>query len=672
MGALTPALDPDGIPPVPAHRKCLVLRGPPSQTAAEERQITRDLGSVLRVVARETPPAHVRRLLGQSFDAVSLDLHDGFEADVLGQCHGLIRGGGALILRMPPTGVVPPCPLLAVLPFTAKDAGTRFWDRLERCLDRCEAVSPVEPLSPPASLPEGTNEQRSVVDQLSSLFSDPAPSAAVLLADRGRGKSAALGMAIRAVLEDPTRHVVVTAPSHEAAAEVFRFASHETGTRLRFASPAAVVRDAKPQDVIVIDEAAQLPVALLRELVSRHPRAYLAFATTTHGYEGTGRGFVLRFLDWLVKQPRSVSHLSLHEPIRWAGGDPLERLVFEILALDAEPSCPLRLSAPLPEPRLLDRDDLARNETLLRSLFGLLVHAHYRTTPGDLQRLVDAPNMAVHAIVADNHVVAATLVAHEGGLDRATCDAVASGKRRIRGHALADTLMTHSARPKAGELSIVRSVRIATHPDLRFQGLARTLVHHVHASYHPDLFGTVFGATPGLLAFRRALGYELVRVGASLGLRTGEPAAVMLRPVSPAGADLVAALRQDLARDINIQLDLLRADGDLGFDPRLASALAAGLPAPVELDPHELQMRIQRYLSGPQTLQGAAYAITRVVERNTERLRSLPPQEQSLIRGRVLDRRSWDHVATQAGYPNVQAAMRALRPALRKLLLSDL
>jgi tRNA(Met) cytidine acetyltransferase len=478
-------------------------------------------------------------------------------------------------------------------------------------------------------------------------------------------------MAIRAVLEDPSRHVVVTAPSHDAVAEVFRFASQETGTRLRFADPGTLVRDAKPQDVIVIDEAAQLPVALLRELVSRHPRAYFAFATTTHGYEGTGRGFVLRFLEWLAKQPRSVSHLSLHEPIRWGSGDPLERLVFQILALDAEPSSP-PLTTPLPQPCLLDRDELARNESLLRSLFGLLVHAHYRTTPGDLQRLVDAPNMAVHAFVADNHVLAATLVAHEGGLDRATCEAVASGKRRIRGHALADTLMTHAARPRAGELSIVRSVRIATHPDLRFQGLARTLVHHVHASYHPDLFGTVFGATPGLLSFRRAVGYELVRVGASLGLRTGEPAAVMLRPVSTAGAELVAALRQDLARDISIQLDLLHADGDLGFDPRLASALAEGLPDPVDLDPEELRARIQRYLSGPQTLQGAAYAITRTVERHTERLRALPAHEQTLVQARVLDRKSWDHVAIQAGYPNVHAAMRALRPALRKLLLSDL
>jgi tRNA(Met) C34 N-acetyltransferase TmcA len=60
-----------------------------------------------------------------------------------------------------------------------------------------------------------------------------------------------------------------------------------------------------------------------------------------------------------------------------------------------------------------------------------------------------------------------------------------------------------------------------------------------------------------------------------------------------------------------------------------------------------------------------------MVERHTERLRALPPQQQALVQARVLDRMPWDHVATQAGYPNVHAAMRALRPALRKLLLRD-
>ncbi len=51
------------------------------------------------------------------------------------------------------------------------------------------------------------------------------------------------------------------------------------------------------------------------------PRALLT--TTVQGYEGTGRGFLLKFCatlgDW--------HHLTLTDPIRWATDDPLERVM---------------------------------------------------------------------------------------------------------------------------------------------------------------------------------------------------------------------------------------------------------------------------------------------------------------------------------------------------------
>ena len=59
---------------------------------------------------------------------------------------------------------------------------------------------------------------------------------------------------------------------------------------------------------------------------------------------------------------------------------------------------------------------------------------------------------------------------------------------------------------EAGEFNIVRSVRIAVHPDCRRKGLASKLINHVHESYQPDLFGTLFGATPELIKFRRKIG----------------------------------------------------------------------------------------------------------------------------------------------------------------------
>ena len=314
---------------------------------------------------------------------------------------------------------------------------------------------------------------------------------------------------------------------------------------------------------------------------------------------------------------------------------------------------------------VFDRDRLAENPRTLRELFGLLVQAHYRTTPSDLHRLLDAPNLAVHALLHRGQVVAATLVAMEGGLSPELSSALARGATRIRGHALADTLVCHSSRPDAGPLSMVRSVRIAVHPELRRHGLASTLVEHVHRTYAPDLFGTLFGATPEVLRFRRSLGYELVRVGVSRGARTGEPAAVMVRAVSPRAVSLVSELRGELARELPLSLELLELEGELS--PALKSALSADLPAAPPLTDDTLRSAVKSYLEGPRPYESAAFALTRFVEENAGALAELGAQDRALIDARIRERRAWAEAAVAAGYPSVPAAMRALRRALRAL-----
>lgn len=615
-------------------------------------------------------PRQVSDALGGAFDVVVLDLHDGLDADALGACHGLVWGGGALVLRMPPLDHRPRAPSLVVEPFTLDDVGARFVARFERVLARGPAA-PLTPLAPPSRhVPGGTDEQARVVERLARAFVGPEPARLALLADRGRGKSSALGLALRdACARAPHLRTAITAARPEAAEEVLRFAP----TTALFVSPSELVRRPPPLDVLVVDEAAQLPVSLLRALVERHPSARLAFATTVHGYEGTGRGFPLRFLAWARARPDGVplTTLELREPIRWSEGDPLERLVFDALALDAEPAAARLEVRPPPrglEAVVFDRDALASDERTLRELFGLLVHAHYRTTPSDLHRLLDAPNLAVHALLHGGQVVAASVVAREGGLSPERSEALARGRGRIRGHALADTLITHAGRPDAGALTMVRSVRIATHPAWRGRGLARRLVEHVHRTYAPDLFGTLFGATPELLRFRRALGYTLVRAGVSRGARTGEPTAVMIRPVSARARALEDALRVELAQGLPLQLELFEADGELGLDPALDAELRFGLASPPPLSPEARAAVVARYVGGTRPYESVAFALGPAVEEHVDRLSRLASRERRLVEGRVRQRRGWVEVAREAGYPSVAAAMRALRPTLRALL----
>jgi tRNA(Met) cytidine acetyltransferase len=319
-------------------------------------------------------------------------------------------------------------------------------------------------------------------------------------------------------------------------------------------------------------------------------------------------------------------------------------------------------------PRRLEPDELARDERLLRSTFGLLVHAHYRTTPADLERLLDAPNLTAYAIIDSGEVLGATLLAREGGLPRADSESLARGDWRIRGHALADTLIVHAARPDAGELSMLRSVRIATHPELRRRGLARALVEHVHGAHAPDLFGTVFGATPELLAFRRALGYRLVRVGSSRGVSSGEPSAVMIRAVSGRARALVDDLQRELARNLPLQLELLAADGELGIDPALRRALLANVDAAAPLDGSEVRRRVEAFAGGAQTMEAVIHALDAFLRSPEARLERLDPHQRRLLERRVLARESWRSAADTAGYGDVPTAMRALRPAVRRLI----
>lgn len=647
----------------------MVLRGTREETRVEALRMLEGLeGERVAWIGSERGSRFVeaekaRALLGRAFDAVVIDLHDGLDADVIGQCHGLVWGGGCMVLRMP--DAAPPQRALVTHPFEASDVGTRFWRRIERSLAQHE-LAPAEPIAPASREVRGTESQRAVVGRLARTFASDRPALVALVADRGRGKSSALGMALREAMGERPLRAVISAASPDAIAEVLRFAGE-----VQFVAPHELARgEGGHPDVIVVDEAAQLPVPLLQCLVRTHPRARIAFASTEHGYEGTGRGFALRFLAWAKREPRSLSVLELHEPIRWDAGDPLERLVFDALALDAEPAHDVGEVKDLSELEhvVFDRDALASDERMLRELFGLLVHAHYRTTPSDLHRLLDAPNVGVHALLHRGRVVAGTLVAHEGGLGIDVSERLARGEMRIRGHALADTLVCHSSRPEAGTLPMVRSVRIAVHPALRRRGLAGMLVDRVHRSYSPDLFGTLFGATPEVIRFRRSMGYELVRVGASRGARTGEPAAVMVRPVSARARKLVEELRVELARDLPLQLELL--EGEHPLEAELKSALMAGLPAPPPMGEAEVRRVVASYLGGPRPYESAAFALGRFVSTHADVLHGLVASERALIEGRVLRCLPWARAAAEAGYPSVPAAMRALRRALRSFAVS--
>lgn len=119
---------------------------------------------------------------------------------------------------------------------------------------------------------------------------------------------------------------IVTAPTRSAVEVLASFA----GEAFRFMAPDALLASQETAAWLIVDEAASIPAPLLRQLVSRFPRTLLT--TTVQGYEGTGRGFLLKFCASL---PRLQS-FSLSAPIRWAAGCPLESAIRQLLIFNDE------------------------------------------------------------------------------------------------------------------------------------------------------------------------------------------------------------------------------------------------------------------------------------------------------------------------------------------------
>ncbi|MFB6152699.1 MAG: tRNA(Met) cytidine acetyltransferase TmcA domain-containing protein, partial [Halodesulfurarchaeum sp.] len=442
------------------ERRLLVLAGAPADRfdAAGEALSGADVDQRECVLVSEhdrlpcdvVEPQRAERLLGTTQTAVVLDCHDACHPNALGRLVGTVDGGGLFVLLVPSLDDWPDRrddfdETLAVPPATIDDVTGRFRRRLVETLrahrgiaivdlDQGQIVAdgltdpaprreqesepqpqPPSPVPPEASAfpPEAfetclTQDQLDAVAAFQTIY-DP-PSALVLEADRGRGKSSAAGIAAACFAGDG-ESVLVTAPNPDGAAEVFKRArdllgdrdqlpnestdrSDETpteevtatirsleGGEIRFEPPPEAVASVEEADVLIVDEAAALPVRLLADLLAADR---VAFTTTVHGYEGTGRGFDVRFRDRLEEAEHGVTDISMAEPIRYAAGDPVEVWAFRALLLDAGPVPEQVVADAEPgtvEYRPLDQETLASNENLLREAFGLLVYAHYRTEP---------------------------------------------------------------------------------------------------------------------------------------------------------------------------------------------------------------------------------------------------------------------------------------------------
>ncbi len=652
-------------------------------------------------------PRSAKTLLGQERDIVVFDAHAGFDPDAFGAVSGTICGGGLMLLLSPPLAAWkdypdPASERIAVWPYGIDEIKGRFLDRLSRILYEEKDVAIVEQgatlptIKPATKTPESNNysdelyrtiDQKEAVAAIEHVVQGHRRRPVVLVSDRGRGKSAALGIAAARLIQKTQKikgmRIVVTAPRLSAAESLFKQAQRllpeakyingclQLGdAQIQYIAPDVLCLSPQSADLLLVDEAAAIPESMLQQLLRHYSR--IVFATTVHGYEGTGRGFAVRFVQTLNTLTPQWRELRLQTPVRWADDDPLERLVFRALLLDAsvaEDDAVIGASTENVVIERIDRDALLHDEDLLSQIFGLLVVAHYRTSPNDLRNLLDGPDLSIYVMRFEGHVVATALVSVEGGFDAAITEDIFNAIRRPRGHLISQSLITHLGLKEAASLRCARVMRIAVHPAEQRRGLGRRLLQFVRADaisrgFH--LLGASFGATTALLAFWHNEKLLPVRVGFQRGHASGEYSVMVLAPLQQVAEELCHAAQKRLFADLPYWLsDPL---SELNVDVAAALFMGSNNDKAIVLEAMDEQM-LQGFASGARSYEDAMASISRllimVLGIPSCQLSNL---DCSLLVRKVLQKQSWTEVARSSGLAGRAEVIAGLRQAIQRLL----
>jgi len=531
--------------------------------------------------------------LGREKQVVIFDANSFFNADAFAAISGIVMGGGVFILLMPAVERWDNVYL------------SFFGQRLVHSLTSTPELVIVKQtdteisISPAAKIPIASNqcidpfltsEQQFVVEAIESEVKHKSFNPVVINSDRGRGKSAAIGIAAARLIESGVKTIAITAPRLLAAEVIFKHialllpqAKVSNGKikyknrTVQFYAPDQLIAEDIKAEMLFVDEAAAIPVPLLTTLLNKY--SFCVFSTTVHGYEGTGRGFAVRFHKVLNEQNTGWKKCLMKTPVRWAENDPLENWMFSLLCLDAEivPADEIGIiDTEQLEFTVLNRLQISKDENLLKEVFALLVLAHYRTQPSDLQRMLDDAQISIYIVRHKNHVIAVALVNREGNFSHSLSKQVYRGERRPQGHLLAQALTYHCGVEDAATLNYARVMRIAVHPECQQQGVGTKLLEFIikHEKQSAcDVVGTSFGMTPALLNFWGKPGLDVVRIGFRKEQTSGEHAAIMIIALSAKGEKVKHEAQERFSGQLSFWFDDVLKDLPADIKQRFPSEL---------------------------------------------------------------------------------------------------
>ena len=613
-----------------------------------------------------TPVSQADSYLGSESCLVVVDLFDGLNPDVICIASGLVQRGGVLLLLSPPVkdwDLSRDCfakwqhNTVSLKP----DFIEYFYSAIE--LDQRTGIV-ITPDSPLPQLPQSkslqatpinngeTDEQTQALSDIESWIRDRKRGTVLISAGRGRGKSTCLGLLLTRLQLSGKKQLLVTAASRQIAGRLLQLVT--TG----FIAPDKLLQDLPKTDVVVIDEAAMLPQSLLRQICRHYPLVIMA--TTTDGYEGTGQGFMLRFVNELSKS--ELLHIELDKPVRWCSGDDLEAWINRTLMPDVVVSTDMDMKRPC-EIEWLEPEEAGKS-ALLPQIYALLSSAHYRTRPSDLRMIMENPDLRILIARCGGELIAAALLNVEGGFEAELCREVFMGRRRPRGHLLAQMLTAQAGIENFAGFRGLRILRIAVTEGCRRQGVGSQLIAAAFdfaQKNQCDYLGSSFALDPSNLEFWQRTGFSLVHVSFASGKSTGDNSLAVLKPISNGLAGVIKSLQQRIDQQLtNWLTQFLKT-----LDTADVTALLRFSNYRSELSPLELG-EVEAFARGNK---GFELCFTSLQKFVMNRIAEADFEPQSILIEKIVQNRDWSQLSRESGSEGrrqLQQRLRALVDALIK------
>ena len=298
-----------------------------------------------------------------------------------------------------------------------------------------------------------------------------------------------------------------------------------------------------------------LPYPMLQQLCRQYPKVIMA--TTTGGYEGTGQGFLLRFIARLPKH--QLRRFKLTAPVRWAAGDCLEAWLDSSMFLKPSPT-PALVDTPANASisfRMVDRVSLVQDLVLLEKVYRLMASAHYRTRPSDLRMLMENPDLFIFLAESNADLAGLVLLNREGGLSQALCEQVYLGKRRPKGHLLAQMITAQAGDKTFAGFRGIRVQRIAVLENWRRAGVGGALIDAAidwSREHQFDYIGASFAFDSETAAFWKSCQFSLVHVGFAAGKSSGNHSVAVLRGLNSLVDDSIMRLQARIQKQLPVWL----------------------------------------------------------------------------------------------------------------------